>query len=69
MAYIDDGQGKMGAVQKKLDEMLSSKEQMRPADMMLMQIKMAQAQQEIEYSSVMLSKTVDALKQLFNIQL
>lgn len=69
MAYIDNGQAKLGAVQKKLDEMLKSNEEMNPAAMMLVQIKMGQAQQEIEYSSVMLSKVVDALKQLFNIQL
>ncbi|MDP1608564.1 MAG: hypothetical protein Q8L98_04530 [Chlamydiales bacterium] len=69
MAYIDNGQDKLLGVQKKLDELMNSGKEISPAQMMLVQIKMGQAQQEIEYSSVMLSKVVDALKQLFNIQL
>lgn len=69
MAYINDGQDKMVSIQQKLDEMMSSGQELKPADMMLVQIKMGQAQQELEYSSTMLGKMVDAIKQLFNIQL
>ncbi len=69
MAYINDGQEKMVSIQQKLDDMMSSGTELKPADMMLVQIKMGQAQQELEYSSTVLSKVVDALKQLFNIQL
>lgn len=69
MAYINDGQEKMVQVQQKLDELMGRKEQLSPGDMMMVQVKMGQAQQEIEYSSSVLSKVIDALKQLFNIQL
>ncbi|HAB99341.1 MAG TPA: hypothetical protein DCE71_05920 [Parachlamydiales bacterium] len=69
MAYINDGQEKMVGVQQKLDELMGRKEQLSPGDMMMVQVKMGQAQQEIEYSSTVLSKVIDALKQLFNIQL
>ncbi len=69
MAYINDGQEKMVGVQQKLDELMGRKEQLSPGDMMMVQIKMGQAQQEIEYSSTVLSKVIDALKQVFNIQL
>lgn len=69
MAYINDGQEKMVSIQQKLDEIMSSGQELKPADMMLVQIKMGQAQQELEYSSSILGKVVDAVKQLFNIQL
>jgi len=69
MAYINDGQEKMLAIQQKLDDMMGKGEQLNPGEMMLVQIKMGQAQQEIEYSSTMLSKVVDGIKQIFNIQL
>jgi hypothetical protein len=36
---------------------------------MLIQINLAQAQQEIEFSSILLSKVTDALKQTLSIQL
>lgn len=69
MAYINDGQEKMVSIQQKLDELMGSGQEITPANMMMIQIKMSQAQQELEYSSGVLSKAVDALKQLFNIQL
>ncbi|MCC6128180.1 MAG: hypothetical protein IT584_03155, partial [Chlamydiae bacterium] len=62
MAYINDGQEKMVSIQQKLDDMMSSGTELKPADMMLVQIKMGQAQQELEYSSTVLGKVVDALK-------
>lgn len=69
MAYINDGQDKMLAVQQKLDEMMGKGEDLNPGQMMMVQVKMGQAQQEIEYSSTMLSKVIDGIKQIFNIQL
>lgn len=69
MAYINDGQEKMNSIQEKLDEMMGKGEDLNPGQMMLVQVKMGQAQQEIEYSSTMLSKVIDGIKQIFNIQL
>jgi flagellar biosynthesis/type III secretory pathway ATPase len=37
--------------------------------MMYMQIKMSQAQQEIEFSSTLLGKVIDSIKQVLNTQL
>ena len=40
-----------------------------PAALLTIQVKLAKAQQELEYSSVLLSKAVDDIKTMFNIQL
>lgn len=40
-----------------------------PSAYLGIQLKMAQAQQEIEYASIMLSNAVSAFKTLFNVQL
>lgn len=69
MAYVNDGQDKMASIQGKLTELAGTNGEIRPGDMMLVQIKMAQAQQEIEYSSTLLSKVIDSIKQILNIQL
>lgn len=69
MAYVNDGQEKLASIQGKLSEMSAANQELRPGDMMLIQIKMGQAQQEIEYSSTLLSKVIDSIKQIFNIQL
>ncbi len=69
LAYIGDGQDQLMSVQQKLKELASSKQPINPADMLLVQIKMSQAQQEIEYSSTLLGKVIDSLKQILNTQL
>jgi hypothetical protein len=69
LGYINAGQDQFDAVQKKLQEMSSSGQQLSPGDMMLIQSKMAVAQQEIEYSSTLLSKVIQSLTQIMGIQL
>ncbi len=69
MAYVNDGQDKMDSIQQKLKELAATNGELRAGDMLLVQVKMAQAQQEIEYSSTLLSKVIDSIKQILNIQL
>ena len=69
MSYVNDEQDKMSSIQQKLQDMSASGQDLRPGDMLLVQIKMGQAQQEIEYSSTLLSKVIDSIKQVMNIQL
>lgn len=69
LAYVNDGQDQLQAVQQKLKQMSASGEQINPGDMMLIQVKMGLAQQEIEYSSTLLSKVIDSIKTIMNIQL
>lgn len=69
LSYVTDGQNQLVEAQKKLQELKSEGTKLNPAELMLVQVKLAQAQQSLEYSSVLLSKVVDAIKQTLNIQI
>ncbi len=68
LGYVSDGQNQLLAAKAQLQE-LGQTGTANPADLMLVQIKLSQAQQELEYSSILLSKVVDIFKQMLNIQL
>ena len=67
--YIGDGQANLAAAQQQLMNLKGKGDALKPADFLAIQIKLAHAQQEIEYASIMLSKAVDDFKTLMNIQL
>lgn len=69
MSLITDGSKQIASAQNKLNEMSNSPTGLNPAEMLLVQVKVNQAQQQIEFSSVLLSKVVDDFKQLMNIQI
>ena len=69
ITFAADGQNQLLSVKQELHKFATNRRQMNPADMMLVQIKLAQAQQEIEYSSILISKIVDSIKQMMNIQI
>jgi hypothetical protein len=69
LAYITDGQNQINGAKLQLQQMKDQGGVISPGDMLLVQIKINKAQQEIEYASVLLSKAVDDLKTLMNIQL
>ena len=69
LAYLGDGQDQMISVQDKLKEFSAKPGSITPAAMMLVQVKMNQASQEISYASALLSKIVDSLKQILSTQL
>jgi hypothetical protein len=67
--YVTDSQNQMMAAKKQLQEISAKGKPIQPSDMLLIQVKLAQAQQELEYSSVLVSKVVDVIKQTINIQI
>jgi len=69
LGYVTQGQANVAAAQKQLLSMKNKGDSLNPADFLAIQIKLAHAQQEIEYASMMLANTVSGLKTLFNIQL
>lgn len=69
LGLVTDGQNKLFEAHDQLQNLKTKGEALAPGDMLLIQIKLSQAQQEIEYSSVLLSKVVDSLKQIINIQM
>ncbi len=54
---------------KHLVKTVSKNGQLCPADFLTIQIKLAKASQEIEFTGVLLSKTLDGFKQLMSVQL
>lgn len=69
MSLITDGSNQIASAQNQLNQMSNSPTGLNPAEMLMVQVKINQAQQQIEFSSVLLSKVVDDFKQLMNIQI
>lgn len=69
LAYVNDGQNQLIEVQHKLKTLSAEGGQINAADMLAVTVKMNLAQQEIEYSSVLLSKVIESIKQIMNVQL
>ncbi len=67
--YVSEGQGNLAAAQEQLKDMSKKGDSINPADFLAIQLKLAHAQQEIEYASIMLSKAVEVTRTLMNIQL
>ncbi len=68
-AYLSDGETQINAAQGELVRLQGQGKQMNPADLIRIQVKMNQAQQELDYSSMLVGKAVTALTQLLNTQL
>ncbi|KPK33652.1 MAG: hypothetical protein AMS24_00270 [Chlamydiae bacterium SM23_39] len=69
VSFLSDGENQLFEIKKRLEELQATNKQLKPSELMLIQVNIAQAQQCIEFSSVLISKVVDALKQMMNIQL
>ncbi len=69
IGYVTDGQNQMMAAKAQLQKINSNNKKLNPSELLLVQIKMSQAQQNLEYSSILLSKVIDIFKQTLNIQL
>ncbi len=69
LGLVTSGQKQLEMTQQHLADIAESGKSMRPADMLMIQIKLSKAQQQLEYSSLLLGKAVDDLKMMMNIQL
>lgn len=69
IGYLTDGQAQMQSAQEQLQHLKSQGKNLTPGDFLLVQIKMNKAQQELEFSSVLLSNAVQAFKNLMQTQL
>lgn len=69
LGIVTNGQHQLEATQQKLGQLSKQGDQLRPGEMLLVQLKLNKAQQELEYSSLLLGKAVDDLKMMMNIQL
>lgn len=69
LGMVTSGEMQLEEARQSLISLQESNEELRPGDLMLVQVKLAQAQQNLEYASILLSKAVDVIKQMINIQL
>jgi len=69
LGLVTQGQANVAAAQKQIQSLKNEGSSLNPADFLAVQVKLAHAQQEIEYASMMLANAVSGLKTLFNIQL
>jgi hypothetical protein len=66
---VTDGQNQLDSAKMQLSKLRDQGGHLNPGDMLMIQVKMSQAQQLIEFSSIVLSKAVDGFKQMMQIQL
>ena len=69
LGLISDSQSQLAGAQSHIQGLNANGQSMNPGDMLMVQVKLAKAQQELEYSSVLLSTATSDIKTLFNIQL
>lgn len=69
IAYVNDGQNQLVQVQQQLKQMSAKGQQLNAAQMLTVTVKMNLAQQEIDYSTTLLGKIMDSIKQIMNTQL
>jgi hypothetical protein len=66
---VTSGQRQLEATREQIQQIAASGKTMNPAEMLLVQAKLNKAQQQLDYSSMLLGKAVDDIKQMMNIQL
>ena len=69
MNYLADGQQQLVSAQRQLQSLKAKGDSLAPADFLLIQVKLNKAQQELDFTSVLLSNAVSGFKTLMNVQL
>lgn len=68
LGYLTDGMNQLESVKHQVKS-VSKDGMLAPADFLLIQLKLSKAQQELEFSGVLLSKVIDGAKQIMNVQI
>ena len=69
LSLVTNGQRQLEQTQQQVAALAAKGTDMKPVDFLLVQIKLSKAQQELEYSSLLLGKATDDFKMMMNIQL
>ena len=69
LSFLTDGTRQLNAAQNHIAALSKGGKSLKPAELLLVQVKLARAQQEIEYASTILSNAVSSIKSLFNTQI
>lgn len=69
ISMVNSGQDQLVQVQKQLDKMAAQGANVNPAEMLSVQVKMGLAEQELNYTSLLLGKVIQSFTQILNTQL
>jgi hypothetical protein len=69
IAMVEDGQTQLTTAQNHLTNLAAKGEQINPADLLLVQARLSRAQTEINFTSILLSKVVEAFKTISQTQI
>jgi flagellar hook-basal body complex protein FliE len=69
LGYVTDGMQQIEATKQQLAFLSSKGQQMSPPDFMLVQLKLNKAQQELDFTSAVLGKSIEGVKAIMNIQI
>ncbi|MCH9811409.1 hypothetical protein K0U07_01440 [bacterium] len=69
LSMVSDGQHQMVQAADSIKKLNANGKKMQPGDLLLVQIKLNKAQQELNYTSVILGNATSMIKTLFNIQI
>jgi hypothetical protein len=69
IALIGDGQEQLESAQAMITKYSADGQSMNPGDLILAQVKLNRAQQQLDFSSIVLAKALEGIKTLFNVQI
>lgn len=68
LGYLENGESQLHDIAKHVNEISATNRQINPADMLLIQIKVGFVQQELEFFTSLLNKSLESTKTLMNVQ-
>ena len=69
LSLVSDGQSQLNEAATMVRNLDTSGKSLNAGQLLLVQVKLQKAQQELDYTSVLLGKAVDMIKTLFNVQI
>ncbi len=69
LGYITDGMSQLDSAKKQLQSISSKGANVNPAEYMLLQLKFNKAQQELDFTSTVLAKSIEGIKTIMNVQI
>ncbi len=69
LSYVTDGMNQIESIKSNIGALGAKGANLTAADFLFMQIKLAKAQQELEFTSAILAKSVEDIKSIMNIQI
>lgn len=69
LGFIADGMSQLDSAKKQLGVINSQGTHVNPAEYMLLQMKFNKAQQELDFTSTILAKSIEGMKTIMNIQI